>query len=145
MSSTTPWKATGSKHDGTGRRLAGMICQDSVDCVHASWLHLIPLCGAFRWVIFDRGSGVRRYEHACGSEMDSDDAPFVAHRHSYAIVDFFGIVNSMGLTLGQHNWYFLLLWNLVVPSVWRVVFSLGEFLSSFGAAFFIAYSHDVQS
>jgi len=52
---------------------------------------------------------VRRYEHACGSEMDSDDAPFVAHRHSYAIVDFFGIVNSMGLTLGQHNWYFLLI------------------------------------
>ena len=89
---------------------------------------------------------MRRYEHACGSEMDSDDAPFVAHRHSYAIVDFFGIVNSMGLTLGQHNWYFLLPWNLVVPSVWCMVFSsLGEFLSPFGAAFFLAYSHDVQS
>ena len=68
---------------------------------------------ASRWVVFDQGTGERRYELSCCSETATQKMrPFVAHRQSYAIVDSFGILNTMGLTLSQRACIFFPCWEL---------------------------------
>ena len=52
------------------------------------------------WTL-NQGMGVRRYEHSRCLAVPSKDRLFVAHSHSYAIVEPLWIINSMGLTLKQ--------------------------------------------
>jgi hypothetical protein len=79
-----------------------------------SQLLLGPLCGCIQDGLFSiQGTGERRYELSCCSETTQKVQPFVAHRQSYAIVDSFGILNTMGLTLSQRARIFSLIRNSV--------------------------------
>ena len=117
MSLTILWRATGSKHDGTGRRMARMIYQKSlffgspgsISFTLLVFLTMRPSVKAR--VCEDMSMPVVR-------GVSSEENFFVAHRHSYTIVEPF-MDHQLN---GAHSQavlspfiYFFHPWNLVVP------------------------------
>jgi hypothetical protein len=107
------WKATDFKHGGTVEdgekdlyeRLGP--CSDlSTPSQSTLWLHQDGLFSIKALEGEDMSSLVAR-------RLTQNMQPFVAHRQSYAIVDSFGIFNTMGLTLSQRTRIFSFIRNFV--------------------------------
>ena len=103
MSSTMLWKATGSKHDGTGRRMARMIYQKAY-FFGGSWFHLVHS------VVFFPTMRPSVKARVCEDMSMPVVRGFHPRRLRSLLIDtvirllnLLWIINSMGLTLKQYS------------------------------------------